>query len=611
MSLRGATPTQTLSARQAASSPLLVFNAPDQPTSCLDTLFTWNYAGPDAPLSLTVTNVGVSQASTTSNSPRTFTNPFTNPATRQAGHQVSLLIADLLDPSSGSYNWTKVTVLPGFYVLVGAIQSAGYSTITAPFFVQPGNDVSCLGTQPSPSPSSTFSSSSSSVSSSSSNFPPTVTPIGGSGEETRINKGAIAGGVVAGVLVLLGALAIYIIFICLPRRRARSRHARSPSKSGALAHSHVGGDGHDGGGAGRWGGLSSVDSHMVMNETPYTKTLKKSKKPYTSTAAKRHHSTTSSASVGPFAGGVGASQDNIQLYSNGNGTRSRSGSVAQNYNSSVYLASPSEEKLGMTLLSSPGRASSPPANNPNPNPAHAYSASSHAEAPQRRTSLTQGRPRRSVDSTASQLQSPFATPPASSPLSPVSPTAAMVGLARAPSAGSGSTAHPPSSSSHHTQPQAQTQAQRKTPRKPVPVYSSSSPPTSPVSPPAPPLSPAPPTQALPPTFDPHPMVHTSSQGHYATRAERESLKSLSPAQSGGKRKSRSKSKGPGRDKVKDKGGGNSANASRESLASNFYLNEYGNGSGSGREVAHKSSFGPGGVEGRPLHYLIPDMPAQQ
>ena len=31
----------------------------------------------------------------------------------------------------------------------------------------------------------------------------------------------------------------------------------------------------------------------------------------------------------------------------------------------------------------------------------------------------------------------------------------------------------------------------------------------------------------------------------------------------------------------------------------------------GQELEHKSSFGPGGVEGKPLHYLIPDMPMQQ
>jgi hypothetical protein len=27
------------------------------------------------------------------------------------------------------------------------------------------------------------------------------------------------------------------------------------------------------------------------------------------------------------------------------------------------------------------------------------------------------------------------------------------------------------------------------------------------------------------------------------------------------------------------------------------------------QLSHKSSFGPGGVEGKPLHYLIPDMPS--
>lgn len=29
------------------------------------------------------------------------------------------------------------------------------------------------------------------------------------------------------------------------------------------------------------------------------------------------------------------------------------------------------------------------------------------------------------------------------------------------------------------------------------------------------------------------------------------------------------------------------------------------------ELSHKNSFGPGGIEGKPLHYLIPDMPVSQ
>jgi hypothetical protein len=29
------------------------------------------------------------------------------------------------------------------------------------------------------------------------------------------------------------------------------------------------------------------------------------------------------------------------------------------------------------------------------------------------------------------------------------------------------------------------------------------------------------------------------------------------------------------------------------------------------ELSHKDSFGPGGIEGKPMHYLIPDMPLSQ
>ena len=33
--------------------------------------------------------------------------------------------------------------------------------------------------------------------------------------------------------------------------------------------------------------------------------------------------------------------------------------------------------------------------------------------------------------------------------------------------------------------------------------------------------------------------------------------------------------------------------------------------GRGQELMHKSSFGPGGFEGKPLRYLIPEMLMQQ
>lgn len=77
-------------------------------------------------------------------------------------------------------------------------------------------------------------------------------------------------------------------------------------------------------------------------------------------------------------------------------------------------------------------------------------------------------------------------------------------------------------------------------------------------------------------------------GHYATRKERESLK-VAPSKDKGRSKSKSK---------KDKGDTSSANVSTDELAMHEAV------------LAHKSSFGPG-LEGKQMHYLIPDMPVAQ
>ncbi|KXN91817.1 hypothetical protein AN958_11967 [Leucoagaricus sp. SymC.cos] len=93
---------------------------------------------------------------------------------------------------------------------------------------------------------------------------------------------------------------------------------------------------------------------------------------------------------------------------------------------------------------------------------------------------------------------------------------------------------------------------RKTPRKPVPVYDPS--PTSPStntvgsSTPSVHASPATPTSTFSPFGNP------TNQGHYSKKSQQSSS-------------------------------GNDSNG-----------------------LTHKSSFGPGGIEGKPVHYLIPDMP---
>ncbi|KAF8067754.1 hypothetical protein FPV67DRAFT_1493372 [Lyophyllum atratum] len=571
-------PTPHLVARQDPSrpSPNLAFHTVGNLVSCAPTILTWEYTGPDEPLSLLISNTDVPQnGPTTSRNSPTFTDTFINTAAKdnrrslQLRDSISALIAAGLSPNSNAFNWT-VNVPQGNYVVVAVASApAAYFTRSSPFFVQQGSDTSCLGTSSSssaPLPSDTSSSSPTTSIATTTSSSATVTPIGGS-SSTPVNKGAIAGGVVAGVVILLGALGLYIFFICRPKR-SRSHHTRSPS--GALAHSPsksaFGFGGGGGGGGGRWGGLSSVDSHMAMKDTAFTATPKKSKKAYTT----KHHSQTSS--VGHIVGGVGASQDDIQTYLAG--TRSRAGSVAQQY------GSPSEEKFGSpeevglpTLASNGGRS-------PKPTP-RSYSSSTYASelanAPaktHRRPSLTantRSKPHRpSIDSTVdSHQQSPF-TPPATSP----------VGVARSPSTAS----------------QAQPPAQRKTPRKPVPAYadsaSSSAPTPSPISP----------SPSFSPFDSPVLPVQGQGQGHYATRAERESLKSTA---SNSKSKSKARSKSKGRDKDKDREGvkgseGNSTNASSEEIVGQVQ-----------GTLAHKSSFGPGGVEGKQLHYLIPDMPVAQ
>ncbi|GLB39097.1 hypothetical protein LshimejAT787_0602590 [Lyophyllum shimeji] len=547
-------PTPTLAARQDPSpSPVLVFNSVEEPVSCASTVVSWLYAGPDVSLSLFVTNVSVPQTGrpTTEPPPNTFTNTFIDGPSRrslQPRGDISLSVANGLSPSTRSYNWT-VNVPEGNYQLTAVIQtSPPYVVRSASFFVQLGTDSSCLSANPAPSAStsnpsdtSTPSATTSSTAISSSSLP-TFTPIGGA-SNTPVNKGAIAGGVVAGAVVLLGAVGLYLFFLWRPKRnRARSASITHPSSKGPFAF------GAGGGGGGRWGGLDSVDSHMAMHDTTFTATPKKTKKPY---ASARHQSQASS--VGPFAGGISASQGDIQT-------------------SSGYPGSPYEEKygspdeMGLATLG-PNGGRSPKLN------ARSYSSSTFSSdlgafgpdpaATQRRPSLTtnsQASPRRpSVDSTVER--SPFASPPTS-----------PVVLGRSPSTGA------------QTQPPVP--AQRKTPRKPVPAYTAASP-----SAPSPSL--------VSPAVSPYdsPVLPLGGGGHYATRAERGSLKSTSS-----NTKSRSKSKERSKSKGRKAGDGSSTNASSEEL-------------GSPQQPAgtleHKSSFGPGGVEGKQLHYLIPDMPLGQ
>ncbi|KAG6854415.1 hypothetical protein C0991_006957 [Blastosporella zonata] len=388
-------PTPYLAPRQ--DTPILAFIGlfDAQLTSCTSTSFNWVYSGPDASLSLFISNQSVSQDTTT-----VAPTALTDKRSIRSLHvrdTVDIPIASMISPTLDGFNLTSLAVSPGDYQLIAIVATVPpYLAYSPTFTVQQGSDTSCLTSSPSSSSSSSTSSftlsfptttsdistitSTVSSSASASTSSSIVAPIGAV-SSTPVNKGAIAGGVVAGVIISLAVIAFYYFF---SRHRRTRAHARAPTDSHPSNGAFDVGTASGGNIGGRWGGLGSVDSHAPLSDP-------KVQKPYVST---RHR----------------ASQDEINFY------RSRSGSVPHG----GYTGSPSEEKFGgsppeeMVLSTMPYRSPSSNAH-ASKNNVRSYSTSSMAPSEHpRRGSQSQAR-RPSLDSSASHAQSPFATPPASSP----------------------------------------------------------------------------------------------------------------------------------------------------------------------------------------------------
>jgi len=341
----------------------------------------------------------------------------------------------------------------------------------------------------------------------------------------RPNVAAIAGGVVGGVILLLLSLSL-CIFLNGRSRRSHSfaRYRFNKEKFGRA-----------------WGGLASDDSHAPMGGRSAHQGLK-----YPSATTRRVSHTASHASfvsTAPADAKYGSSSQEDTATS-----RSRPESSAHH---GWRGGSPSEEKSaasveemeleGMPTLGYPN-------NKPNL-PHRSHSTSSFA------SELNMGQQRRPSDPQALMTDTVM-DPPTLSPTSPASPP----------------------SSVHQ---------QRKTPRKPVPAYTSSfdggyrADPLleSPLS--LPPLNVATnPISASSPVITPSPTTN-----HYTTRMNRSS--SQSERKMGMKSKSKSRMFGAG--------------SSQESVVEG--------GESDVRDIGlvHKSSFGPGGVEGKPLHFLVPDI----
>ncbi|KAJ7121906.1 hypothetical protein C8R46DRAFT_1364583 [Mycena filopes] len=181
-------PTRTSNALQSRSSSVVEFTFAPIPniTTCIPTYILWNYTGP------TTAHLALSAASDTYGT---------------VGFEVDL------DPTAERYLWQSPNATEGAYRLVGAIDQTLF--VNALFNIQNGSDVSCLA-------SSAIASGSAGTKTT-----PTVSAAGstmsalrkGSHHRSKLERGAITGGIVGGFIAIL------LILFLLWRRRRRARIA--------------------------------------------------------------------------------------------------------------------------------------------------------------------------------------------------------------------------------------------------------------------------------------------------------------------------------------------------------------------------------------------------
>ena len=486
--------------RQSNTS-LLFFNSIPELTACASSTISWIYIGSNAPMTLEITNNGVTQlpAPTSSSSLITLTNGngVTGRNVPTSPNQLSsnfttITLSSNISPNASFFDWPQVTLHQGTYIATALIPAFQYTTHSLSFFVQESVDTSCLSTT-----SSTATATSSSTSPSS-NPSTTAFPVR---TASSVNKGAIVGGVVGGAVFLLGILALYLFFL----RSRRSTH--SPPSSYTRGTGAAFGMRRKG-----WGGLSSMDSNSAYPDGPKRKRSKlRSSRMYPDAGGVVHHQYHSD---GPIVDGP--AEEELQSSQAGHGLPPSSEKFSS-----------SEEIVGMATfpVNVSRRQSSLTESSYNE-----FVSGGGATGTKRRTSvnstvsLPPGARTRSTESSApTAYTAPTTVQKLSSTSSPN--VAAVAGMDRAASGTSSQ------------------QEKKKTPRKPVPAYVSSNPvaisndpfistPTSMFTPPS-------------PFIDTEAQAQKRSSGHY----------------------------------------GMSSRAT-----------------GSDPQLNHKSSFGPGGVEGKPLHF---------
>ncbi|KAJ7154596.1 hypothetical protein C8R46DRAFT_1117860 [Mycena filopes] len=441
-------------ATQALISGLFSFNSISNMTTCEPALITWIYTplgGEDLPnLVLSITNSGVKAPSPPLSS--TLVGSFSQHDTRRSYFRrddITEQISAPIPPSLEVFEWSSVNVSGGgWYALVATVDGdASASKLSLPFFIQDGSDVSCTlppASSTSSGPTSTGVGSGSPTSTGDPSSSGGTLPVSGV-SSSKVNKGAIAGGVIGGLAVIAAAIAAFFYL----------RYASASTAPNGAAR--------------RWADLGSTDSKAKAYPKPRS----------SGGGAARHHS--QSDSVGAML----SSRDSNVYVIGSVGIDSRPSRMNDNDGLDYAATSdfyPSQEKI----------SGSPSRSNP-------FSESGHDDdddavpldliTPLPGTAVT----RNSSTSTSSYMNTNFSRPrshPGSPYASPTSPTGGPFGSGEQTNITAATSESSPAPSSYPPTPSpalasgssqdggaaaAAAPLSRRTPRKPVPQYNPTDP----------------------------------------------------------------------------------------------------------------------------------------
>ncbi|KAF9057173.1 hypothetical protein BJ165DRAFT_13454 [Panaeolus papilionaceus] len=541
------------------------------PTSCASFGISWFYNGGDQPLNLYITNNNVPQdpPPQPARPPNTFTNAARAVPTGafEPVPIITSLITIVDNPLELGYEWPAVSVPPGWYTFNGSIPSFSYSSISRSFYVWSGADTSCLAVQSTTSPiSSTASPTPSTTQDPSATSSPL--PVGAS---STTNIGTIIGISVAAVVVVAGVL---VAWLCLARRKRKAK---------ATGGEYAGGMDH------RWNGLSSTDSRNILTNGGKNYTSKSSKQQRTYKGAPQSRDSFGSVMVTDdgasglekngkqsFDGSLALSSLPVLNHS-ANGvaqrprgrTHSQSSAASNSYSANDFSGNGGRRPSAPDSVVGAGRRSIDSNSYPPQSPStgaswagrHQYPTSPSADVSRSHSYTTQQSQPPSVrapqlQSNPSQGSSSQSHTHQASPISPVSPSSS--------SPDSPVALNSPDARTSGKQSNRQSLGGKK--RKPVPVYDPST------------------DSAMP-----SPTVPVSST-LYSTQPQAAVTSPFSP----------SSSPAPG------------SFLSESPQPPHAQIGHYTTRSQAGKDQSvhslhHKSSFGPGGIDGKPLHYLIPDV----